>query len=377
MTAFAVLSAPGTAALASIGLIGSQAPGLLATLFRPTGRQPWRPDDRRPRLGRISADGINDEVILRPAGAPERLWWEVTALGSPAVVDWLGDVLERQGAQRLDLDAWWRLTEPTWYRAELAHLLLRAPSVRTARLLHVQYATVFESALVRLGSLPDASSRLACLKNWLQWRSFAEHMVVPWRVVLAGPPNVGKSSLLNALTGYRRAVADPTPGTTRDLVTAPVLLSGWPVELIDTAGERPSSDPIEIAGQAKAREVRQQADLVLWLRDSAAACSPPTPPEPATVLAGKTLTVWTKIDLHPAPAGELAVSAVTGAGMERLRSVIAETLVPKLPPPDTPLAASAALMQGLVQAAGLEAEATASLAVPGSELDRAGCSPGV
>lgn len=352
MTAFAVLSAPGQAALASVGLFGSQVPVLLAAMFHPVGRQPWHPDDRRPRLGRITADGISDEVILRPAGAPERLWWEVTTLGSPAVVDWLGDVLERAGAQRLDLAAWLRLVEPNWYQAELAHLLRRAPSARTARLLHAQYAGVFESALARLGSLPDAGSRLDCLNHWLQWRSFAEHLVVPWRVVLAGPPNVGKSTLLNALTGYCRAVADPTPGTTRDLVTAQVLLANWPVELIDTAGVRPATDPIEVAGQAKAWAVLQQADLVLWLQDSTDPCASP-PLEPGKTLPGKLLTVWTKIDLHPAPAGELAVSAVTGGGVEKLRSVIAETLVPSLPPPDTPLAASSVLAEGLTQAAGL------------------------
>lgn len=353
LTAFAVLSAPGTAALASVGLLGSQAPALLAALFQPAGRQLWRPNDRRPRLGRITVDGITDEVILRPAGAPERQWWEVTALGSPAVVDWLCEVLERQGAQRVDLDAWWQLTEPTWYRAELAHLLLRAPSARTARLLHAQYSGVFEKALAHLESLSDAASRLACLNTWLKWRSFAEHLVVPWRVVLAGPPNAGKSTLLNALTGYQRAVADPAPGTTRDLVTAQVLLSGWPVELIDTAGERPSCDPIEVAGQAKAQAVRQQADLVLWLQDSADPGAAPPPLEPGKTLPGKILTVWTKIDLQPAPAAGLAVSAVTGAGMEQLRSVIAETLVPSLPPPETPLAASSVLAQGLARTANL------------------------
>ena len=69
-------------------------------------------------------------------------------------------------------------------------------------------------------------------------RSVGLRLVSGWRVVLAGRPNVGKSRLLNALAGYERAIVDPTPGTTRDVVTVRTALDGWPVELADTAGLR-------------------------------------------------------------------------------------------------------------------------------------------
>ncbi len=85
--------------------------------------------------------------------------------------------------------------------------------------------------------------------------------------MLAGRPNVGKSRLLNALAGYDRAIVDPTPGTTRDVVTVPAAFDGWPVELADTAGLRSSLDPIEAEGVALARARQRGADLVVVVLD--------------------------------------------------------------------------------------------------------------
>ncbi len=85
--------------------------------------------------------------------------------------------------------------------------------------------------------------------------------------MVAGRPNVGKSRLLNALAGYERAIVDPTPGTTRDVVTVRTALDGWPVELADTAGLRDSDDAIESAGIALARARQADADLTLLVLD--------------------------------------------------------------------------------------------------------------
>ena len=73
-------------------------------------------------------------------------------------------------------------------------------------------------------------------------------MLEPWKVVLAGAPNVGKSSLINALLGYDRAIVHDTPGTTCDVVTASAAFGGWAVELADTAGLRATIDPLETHG---------------------------------------------------------------------------------------------------------------------------------
>ena len=140
-------------------------------------------------------------------------------------------------------------------------------------------------------------------------------------VVIAGPPNVGKSTLMNALAGRDVAITSPIPGTTRDLIEVALDLNGYPVILVDTAGIRESDDPIEREGVARARRRAESAELTLWLSDGADSEAPS--------LGGPALAVRTKIDLEDAgassakPAG-LAISAKTGAGVDRLLDAIAE-----------------------------------------------------
>ena len=95
-------------------------------------------------------------------------------------------------------------------------------------------------------------------------------------VVIAGPPNVGKSTLMNALAGRDVAITSPIPGTTRDLIEVFLDLRGYPVILVDTAGIRDSPDPIEQEGVARARRRAESADLMLWLNDGGASPPPTT-----------------------------------------------------------------------------------------------------
>ena len=133
------------------------------------------------------------------------------------------------------------------------------------------------------------------------------------RVVLAGPPNVGKSTLLNALVGRQAAITTPLPGTTRDLIEVPVQMGGIPFILVDSAGIRSTDDSIETIGIERARRAIAAADLVLWLGDADDA------PEGS-------LKVRTKSDLVEAGSNsaehDLGVSAVTGAGMVQLKQMI-------------------------------------------------------
>jgi tRNA modification GTPase len=147
-------------------------------------------------------------------------------------------------------------------------------------------------------------------------------------IVLAGAPNVGKSSLLNALAGTDAAIVTPIPGTTRDLLRADIQLDGLPLRVVDTAGLRISTDPIEREGVRRAREQIDQADRVLWVVDDAA--DPETVAlEPHLLPAGLALTlVRNKIDLsgrrpalneHTGGLVELACSVQTGEGLGLLR----------------------------------------------------------
>jgi tRNA modification GTPase len=143
-------------------------------------------------------------------------------------------------------------------------------------------------------------------------------------VVIAGRPNAGKSSLLNALAGFDAAIVTEIPGTTRDVLRERIHVDGLPIHVADTAGLRDTDDVIEMEGLRRARIEMSRADLVLYVVDAARGF---VPGEEAALPTGTaTLVVWNKVDLpdaQPAPAPEdrpaLAVSALTGAGLPALR----------------------------------------------------------
>lgn len=139
------------------------------------------------------------------------------------------------------------------------------------------------------------------------------------RVVVAGPPNSGKSSLVNALSGREASIATPIPGTTRDLIEVPLSIGGAPIVLVDTAGLRAAQDAVEAFGVQKAQDALQAADLVLWLGDG-------DPPRD-----GRVLEIRSFADLGSLRDERLSVSAVTGENLGRLLELIgreAEALLP-------------------------------------------------
>ena len=144
------------------------------------------------------------------------------------------------------------------------------------------------------------------------------------RVVLAGPPNAGKSSLFNALTGRDAAIVTDVPGTTRDVLEAAVEWDGVPILLQDTAGRRDSDDPVERIGVERAEAAVAAADLVLWLGDD----------EPPNVLAPGALALHARADERPVAEGRLAVSVVTGEGLAALREAILTYARTRLSGPD-------------------------------------------
>jgi tRNA modification GTPase len=138
----------------------------------------------------------------------------------------------------------------------------------------------------------------------------AERLRDGLRVVIAGPPNSGKSSLLNHLAGREAAITSAVAGTTRDVVEAPTAIAGTPFVLTDTAGLRESGDEVEAIGIERARSTLAAADIVLWLGDPAEC------PDP-----GRSIIVQSKADLSgfaADPRAKVAVSAVTGIGIDVL-----------------------------------------------------------
>jgi tRNA modification GTPase len=175
---------------------------------------------------------------------------------------------------------------------------------------------------------PDARAMLAALAA--RWH-VGRHVVEPFRVIIAGAPNVGKSSLANAIAGYQRSIVSPTPGTTRDLVSTDLAIDGWPIVLTDTAGIRFAGEDLEGRGIEQARGALAEADVVLWVLD---ASTPPVWPESPTPT---THLVLNKTDLPPAwdsaALDAHRVSAATGTGVAELLAALAGWLVPDVPPP--------------------------------------------
>jgi tRNA modification GTPase len=135
------------------------------------------------------------------------------------------------------------------------------------------------------------------------------------QIAIVGGPNVGKSSLFNALVGTSRAIVADVPGTTRDLVTEVIDLEGLQVTLVDTAGLRETTDFVEAEGVARSRQVIGVADLVLVVVDDVS----------CETIDNKHVIVQNKIDLGRSGPG-IRVSATTGAGLDELRSAMLAAL---------------------------------------------------
>ena len=168
---------------------------------------------------------------------------------------------------------------------------------------------------------------LAHLSQVLDQMTSRENVIEHARVVFVGAPNVGKSSLLNALTGQRTALVSSIPGTTRDYVTQQIEIDGLTCELVDTAGHESVIDSGQVSHDAQKMSVRQheQADLQLFCIDSTRSCNAWERDELQSEWRSPRLVVATKIDrqgIPDVPPAAIRTSAVTGAGLENLRRAI-------------------------------------------------------
>lgn len=172
-------------------------------------------------------------------------------------------------------------------------------------------------------ALTRACSALAMeLQQWLS-RPRVEPLKDGISVVIAGPPNSGKSSLLNEIAGDDRAIVTEIPGTTRDYIEVPLSIGGAPVRLTDTAGLRETVDQVEGIGVRRAGALIEKADVLVWLGEPREA-----PAHPRAIL------VHSKADLTgrgDAPDGSTPVSAKTGEGMKALLERIGEVAKTLLP----------------------------------------------
>ena len=201
-------------------------------------------------------------------------------------------------------------------REDLANLL--ADVEASLDFSHEEIQVVDETELLK--RVAASLAQLKLVQRQLERRSVES---ARFRVVLAGLPNVGKSSLFNALTGEATALVSPQPGTTRDYLVRRLALEEVQIELVDTAGRQSSSDTIEDQAQELAGTQVENADLVILCTEAGM-----SNPDPTSWPLGRTapplLPVATKCDLRPGPADRLATSARTRQGIGELEQVLIE-----------------------------------------------------
>jgi tRNA modification GTPase len=316
-----ILTPAGRGAVATVAVRGPLAAELVArrldavpNLLAPA------PAPGRVRLRHFHPFAGSPEELIVVALGPEEV--EIHCHGGPAAANAVAGALEAEGAQRIEWHQWATLVDDDPIHIEARLALAEARTERTCAILLDQYRGALSAALAEIERLVAAGQRDSAGEQLGRLRALAPcgmHLTRPWQVVLAGAPNVGKSSLINALVGYQRSLVFDQPGTTRDVLAAATAIDGWPVELFDTAGLRGAGDSLEAAGIDQARRQLAQADLVLAIDDA-------SQPAAAAILPAAALTVLNKCDLIDATERQLRlqktphaclVSAKTGEGSNR------------------------------------------------------------
>lgn len=296
-------------------------------------------------IGKVLFGSWREEELVVCRSAEDEI--EIHCHGGEAAIFRILSDLENLGVTVLDWETYLEQTTDLW-EADYLRAISSARTFRTAELLLGQ-RQIGKSVWQELAKCQNAndwkqlgdekrSGYRETITQMQTWSDFGRHLVVPWSIVIGGVPNVGKSSLINAILGYQRAIVIDQPGTTRDVVTGETAIQGWPVLLSDTAGQRDSEDVLESAGIDRAIRALQKADLQILLMDRS---SPPD--EQTQVMISNypnALFVFNKIDVeanrewaqmtfHEKP---LNISCKTGEGIELLIQAAMQKLIPQLPP---------------------------------------------
>ncbi|MGB8852016.1 MAG: GTPase [Pirellulales bacterium] len=329
----ALLTPPGRGALAVVGVAGIDAAVAVDRCFESRGGRVAARPDGSICFGRWRAtpDSAGEELVIVRHDA-DRI--DVHCHGGEAAAAAVLGSLMAAGASAGGWPEWLRATGCSEIDVEARAAVALAGGPKAARILCRQLAGALEGELQRIERLRGDGDHAAAETAVARLRAAARvglRLTRPWRVVVAGEVNAGKSSLVNAIAGHARCLVSPEPGTTRDLVTTRLVLGGWEIELVDTAGLRDGGagvGAVEQAGIARAVAARGHADLVLRVVASNEVASARATSQPGELL------VVTKSDLAGADRGRMRAdavwtSAVTGAGIQELAARIVERLVPE------------------------------------------------
>lgn len=356
-------------ALGVIGILGENVALVLDAHFVPYGKSSIQTlavgsivvgDWHHAMVTSHVVSGAREGTVQRSHEKPEcvvlvkrgRTSWELHVHGGQAVINSLLGTFVSAGAVNISWGEWFACSGNNDRSMFVREQLAQIDGFVAAQILTRQLAGSFErdieqvqevlcssqKSLDKLKAAEAVINRLECSAR------IGMRLAKPWHVILLGPVNAGKSSLLNALAGYARSIVSPYAGTTRDVLETRVVLYGWAVDLIDTAGfhlennSRQPASKIEKEGIERALVAAQSADLILKVR-------PINEPETEWFSLEKVgeshppcINVGTKADLpdtkqvkdNSHSKASVVTSARTGLGLDELVKVIIETLVPEM-----------------------------------------------
>ena len=352
-TTASLLTGAGRSAIAVIAVAGPDAAQVIQQCFTPATRRRfaagqirygvWHGDENCESVSggnspeKSVSDAASESVVVVPVTESE---FEIHCHGGLAATERILQDLKRHDVAAVDWQNFrWKQAEPLLIR-ESQKILSGCLTARTAAIAMDQVRGALHQWCQKALSksiLFDSNRKEA--QEMLAFGKLSVRLNDRFRVVLAGRPNVGKSSLINAIVGYDRSITLDHPGTTRDVLHAETVIDGWPIQLSDTAGIRDGEGEIEREGIRRANRAIEESDLVIWV-------TTPQQLEPPNFALS---------DANPSPAAiqvlnkaDLAVEtmescthcktvATTGQGVQELMAQISRKLIPAVPPSMTPL----------------------------------------
>lgn len=362
-TECAILTGVGRSAIAVISVCGPNAESIVSGCFESATKTRFLPHQIRYGVWRgLGCSGAGESVVVTPIEQGNH--FEIHCHGGPAATTRIIEDLTQAGAvlasnppgKAMGLVGF--LPTQCELHVEAKEVLSRCLTSRTAAIALDQlrgalYDWVCHSRQ-RLEADTSATAQIIeDVGRMLPLADFGTRLAEPFSVVLAGPPNVGKSSLLNAIVGYDRSITMDIAGTTRDILHADTVIDGLPIRLSDTAGIRDSNEPIERQGIEKTYQAARSADLVIRVAQPIETVLSATDFTSDTMILGTNdlfspseegpakLHVLNKSDLIPTEASVsetiLLTNALNGDGISELMSAISQSLIMNQPEPGSPV----------------------------------------
>jgi len=307
-------------------LAGPQAHDVLDRIFQPAKGHD-KPACGALQLGQIHREGqiIDQAIICR-----RQRHIEINIHGGPVVAAAVMELLAGHGVEIRPVGPGAPVglnpSHPSWNNPAVGAEMLEVLPQARSELVVAAISNQWSGGLSRLARQALASDHsFACAAAELfraaEGLTTQQKLLTPPQVVIAGPPNVGKSTLANALAGRQISIVHDAAGTTRDWVRELAIVSGVPIDLTDTAGLWTPTDDIDAEAAARARRCAREADLVLLV----SAESPV--PLPPWLNRKNVLRIAAKCDLHDTPyPADVSVSALTGRGLDQLKRAILAAL---------------------------------------------------